>query len=132
MTSLSAASHRLIYCGSGWADRTHDHVSCDEDFDTDRRPARCLPLGASVAVAHLAARLREAATLRTRPTLSPSRPPRTTKSSPRSGTSCTPQPTELGAAADPYTAARLRHLSHEYLRVLRTDLSHTRTQAPGR
>ncbi|MEU5324585.1 hypothetical protein AB0G67_48955 [Streptomyces sp. NPDC021056] len=69
MTSLSAAPHRLIYCGSDWADRTHDHVSCDEDFDSDRRPARCLPLGTSVA--HLATRLREAATLRTRPTLSP-------------------------------------------------------------
>lgn len=36
------------------------HVDCDEDFDTDARPASYLPLGSSVA--HLAERIREATT----------------------------------------------------------------------
>ncbi|MFC5218917.1 hypothetical protein [Streptomyces coerulescens] len=36
------------------------HVDCDTDFDTDARPASCLPLGSSVA--HLAERIREATT----------------------------------------------------------------------
>lgn len=38
----------------------------------------------------------------------------------------------LGAAADPYTARRLRHLADEQLRVLRTDLIHTRNTLADR
>ncbi|MFD6457399.1 hypothetical protein [Streptomyces roseolus] len=32
----------------------------------------------------------------------------------------------LGQASDPYTARRLRYLADEHLRVLRSDLTHTR------
>lgn len=109
------------------------HVDCDEDFETEHRPALYLPLGASVA--QLAERLRKATTTQdTADTL-------TELTAPYDGIlaaieqilSATADFHDgLGAAADPCTASRLRHLADEYLHVIRTDLIHTRNNLADR
>ncbi|MFJ1652687.1 hypothetical protein ACIOC2_14980 [Streptomyces sp. NPDC088337] len=38
----------------------------------------------------------------------------------------------LGSAADPYTARRLRYLADEYVRVIHSDLAHTRERLADR
>lgn len=109
------------------------HVDCDEDFEAQHRPALYLTLGASVA--HLAERLRQATTTQD------AADALTELTAPYDGIlaaieqilSATADFHDgLGAAADPYTAGRLRHLADEYLRVIRTDLIHTRNSLADR
>lgn len=109
------------------------HVDCDEDFDTDRRPARYPTLGSSVA--HLAERLREATTTRD------AADALTELTAPHDGVLAAIEQVlyatadfhyHLGAAADPYIARRLRHLADKHLHVLRTDLIHTRNALADR
>ncbi|MEU2781834.1 hypothetical protein [Streptomyces sp. NPDC007110] len=109
------------------------HVDCDADFDTDSRPASYLPLGSSVA--HVAERLREAATT------DEAADALTELTAAHDGvlaaleevlTATADFHDRLGQAADPYIARRLRYLADEHLRVIRTDLSETRNQLAGR
>ncbi|MCX4766025.1 hypothetical protein OG562_34635 [Streptomyces sp. NBC_01275] len=109
------------------------HVDCDADFDTDSRPASYLPLGSSVA--HVAERLREAATT------DEAADALTELTAAHDGvlaaleevlTATADFHDGLGQAADPYIARRLRHLADEHLRVIRTDLSETRNQLADR
>jgi len=102
-------------------------VDCDPLFDTDRRPARYQPLGASVA--HLAERIRQAT--RTDEVAAVL----TELTAPHDGildtveqvlTAAAEFHDGLGYAADPHTARRLRYLADERLHVIRTDLIHTR------
>ncbi|GAA3196532.1 MULTISPECIES: hypothetical protein [Streptomyces] len=109
------------------------HVDCDEGFDTDSRPASFLPLGASVA--HLADRIREAATTdEVAGTL-------TELTAAHDGVLAALDEVldatadfynGLGKAADPYVAQRLRYLSDEHLHAIRTDLSYIRNQLADR
>jgi len=109
------------------------HVDCAEDFETEHRPALYLPLGASVA--HLAERLRQATTTQdAADTL-------TELTAPYGGilaaieqilSAAADFHDGLGAAADPYTAGRLRYLANEHLHVIRTDLIHTRNSLADR
>ncbi|MFF6999773.1 hypothetical protein ACFY93_33240, partial [Streptomyces sp. NPDC008313] len=109
------------------------HVDCDADFDTDSRPASYLPLGSSVA--HVAERLREAATT------DEAADALTELTAAHDGvlaaleevlTATADFHDGLGQAADPYIARRLRYLADEHLRVIRTDLAETRNQLADR
>ncbi|MCZ0997554.1 hypothetical protein O1M63_04440 [Streptomyces mirabilis] len=109
------------------------HVGCDEEFATDRRPARYPTLESSVA--HLAVRLREATTTED------AADALIELTAPYDGVLAAIEQVlyaaadfhdHLGAAADPYTARRLRHLADEHLHVLRTDLIHTRNTLADR
>ncbi|MFF5273819.1 hypothetical protein [Streptomyces sp. NPDC000133] len=116
------------------------HVDCDEDFDTDIRPAIRQPLGSRVA--HLAERIREATTTdETAEAL-------TELTAAHDGILAALEEVlsatadfhdGLGQAADPHIAGRLRYLADEQLRIIRTDLADTRnaladrhTPHPGR
>ncbi len=116
------------------------HVDCDEDFRTDRRPPRYLPLGAQIA--QLAERIREVGTTdEVAEVLT-----ELTASHDGILTSLEEilQATAdfhdgLDEATDPHVARRLRHLADERLHVIRTDLIHNRnnladrhTRHPGR
>ncbi|MEU1629236.1 hypothetical protein ABZ746_28755 [Streptomyces sp. NPDC020096] len=103
------------------------HVDCDEDFETDRRPARDLPLGASVA--QLAERIRQATTTQE------AADALTELTASHDGILAAIEQVldataefhdGLGDAADPHIARRLRYLADERLNVIRTDLAHTR------
>ncbi|MEU0426129.1 hypothetical protein ABZ235_21425 [Streptomyces canus] len=109
------------------------HVDCDEDFDTDARQASCLPLGSSVA--HLAERIRKATTTEE------AADALTELTAAHDGilaaldevlTATADFHDGLGQAADPYIARRLRYLADEHLRVIRTDLAHTRDELADR
>ncbi|MER6500148.1 hypothetical protein ABT218_12335 [Streptomyces sp. NPDC001455] len=109
------------------------HVDCDEGFDTDSRPPGYLPLGASVA--HLAEQIREATTTEK------AADALTELTADHDGilaaldevlTATAEFHEGLGEAADPHIARRLRHLSDEYLHVIRTDLSGTRNALADR
>ncbi|MFJ8053677.1 hypothetical protein [Streptomyces luteogriseus] len=109
------------------------HVDCEADFDTDSRPASYLPLGSSVA--HVAERLREAATT------DEAADALTELTAAHDGvlaaleevlTATADFHDGLGQAADPYIARRLRYLADKHLRVIRTDLSDTRNQLADR
>ncbi|MCG0285426.1 hypothetical protein [Streptomyces sp. PSAA01] len=109
------------------------HVDCDEDFDTDVRPASYLPLGSSVA--HLAERIREATTSQE------AADALTELTAAHAGilaalddvlTATADFHDGLGQASDPYTARRLRYLADEQLRVIRSDLAHTRNTLADR
>ncbi|MFE2971101.1 hypothetical protein ACFXKC_47405 [Streptomyces sp. NPDC059340] len=109
------------------------HVDCDEDFETDSRPASYLPLGASVA--HLAERIREATTTEeAADTL-------TELTAAHDGilaaldevlTATAAFHDELGGPSDKYIAQRLRHIADEYLRVIHGDLSYLRNKLADR
>ncbi|MET8126454.1 hypothetical protein [Streptomyces sp. NPDC005231] len=109
------------------------HVDCDEDFDTDSRPASYLPLGSSVA--HLAERIREATTTdETAEAL-------TELTAAHDGilaaleevlTATADFHDGLGQTADPHIARRLRYPADEHLRIIRTDLADTRNTLADR
>ncbi|MCC2276228.1 hypothetical protein LKL35_12500 [Streptomyces sp. ET3-23] len=103
------------------------HVDCDQDFDTDRRPARDLPLGASVAQLaeriHQATTTQEVAAALTELTASHDGILAAIKQI----LDATAQFHDgLGDPADAHIAWRLRYLADERLSVIRTDLGHTR------
>ncbi|MET9955451.1 MULTISPECIES: hypothetical protein [Streptomyces] len=109
------------------------HVDCHEDFDSDARPASYLPLGASVT--HLAQRIREATTTDEVADVL------TELTAAHDGivtalgevlVATADFHDGLGQASDPYTALRLRYLADEHLRVLRSDLTHTRNALADR
>lgn len=109
------------------------HVDCDEDFDTDARPASYLPLGSCVA--HLAERIREATTT------DEAADALIELTAAHDGilaaleevlTATADFHDRLGQAADPYTARRLRYLAGEHLRAIRTDLADTRNTLADR
>ncbi|WP_413115449.1 hypothetical protein ACK1X7_20215 [Streptomyces sp. CY1] len=109
------------------------HIDCDTDFDTDARPASYLPLGSSVA--HLAERIREATTT------DEAADALTELTAAHDGilaalddvlTATADFHDGLGQASDPYTARRLRYLADEHLRVIRSDLAHTRNTLADR
>ncbi|MGW1235027.1 hypothetical protein [Streptomyces californicus] len=109
------------------------HVSCDADFDTDDRPASYLPSSSSVA--YLASRVRQATTTdETAAAL-------TELTAPHDGvlsaieevlTATADFYDGLGQPSDPHIARRLRYLTDEVLRTIRTDLSDTRDQLADR
>ncbi|MFD4022251.1 hypothetical protein ACFWRV_01850 [Streptomyces sp. NPDC058576] len=109
------------------------HVDCDEDFDTDDRPASYPPSSSSVA--HLASRVRQATTMEeTAAAL-------TELTVPHDGvltaieevlTATADFYDVLGEPSDPHIARRLRYLADEVLRNIRTDLSDTRNQLADR
>ncbi|MFP8903931.1 hypothetical protein [Streptomyces atacamensis] len=107
-------------------------VDCDEDFATDLRPPRYLPLGAQVA--QLAERIRQATTGEKAEIL-------TKLTAPQDGilaaVDAILQATAdfhdgMDGAADPYVVRRLRHLADERLHVIRADLLHTRNDLADR
>ncbi|GAA4781931.1 hypothetical protein [Streptomyces ziwulingensis] len=109
------------------------HVDCDTGLDTDSRPASYLPLGASVA--HLAERLREAATTGEAAQVL------TELTASHDGvlaaleevlTATAEFHEGLGQAVGPSIARRLRYLADEHLRVIRSDLPETRDQLADR
>lgn len=109
------------------------HVDCDEDFDTDARPASYPPLGSSVA--HVAERIREATTTEE------AADALIELTAAHDGilaalddvlTATADFHDGLGQAADPYIARRLRYLADEHLRVIRTDLADTRNTLADR
>lgn len=109
------------------------HVDCDQNFDTDRRPARDLPLGASVV--HLAQRIREATTTEE------AADALTELTASHDGVLAAIEQVldaaadfhdRLGDAADLHIARRLRYLADERLQVIRTDLAHTRNALADR
>ncbi|MFE5162952.1 hypothetical protein ACFRNT_31495 [Streptomyces sp. NPDC056697] len=109
------------------------HVDCDEDYDTDARPASYLPLGSSVA--HLAERIREATTT------DEAADALTELTATHDGilaalddilTATADFHDGLGQASDPYTARRLRYLADEHLRIIHGDLAHTRNTLADR
>ncbi|MEU6182784.1 hypothetical protein [Streptomyces coeruleorubidus] len=109
------------------------HVECDEPFDTDARPARYPVLGASVS--HLAERLREATDTAEAADIL------TELTAPHDGVLAGFEETlhalaeffdGLGNASDPHTARRLRYLADEYVRVIHSDLAHTRERLADR
>ncbi|MFJ4967030.1 hypothetical protein ACIP6P_32060 [Streptomyces sp. NPDC088729] len=109
------------------------HVDCDEDFDTDDRPASYPPSSSSVS--HLASRVRQATTTdETAAVL-------TELTAPHDGvltaieevlTATADFYDGLGEPSDPHIARRLRYLADEVLRTIRTDLSDTRNQLADR
>ncbi|MFF3976529.1 hypothetical protein [Streptomyces sp. NPDC001828] len=109
------------------------HVTCDEDFDTDARPAIYAPMGSRVA--YLAERIREASTTdETAEVL-------TELTAAHDGvlaaleevlTATAEFHDGLGQAADPHIARRLRYLADEPLRVIRTDLADARNSLADR
>ncbi|BDH07218.1 hypothetical protein [Streptomyces seoulensis] len=109
------------------------HVDCDDDFDTDSLPASYPTLGSSVA--HLGERIREATTTEEVADVL------TELTASHDGvltalgdvlSAVADFHEGLGDAADPYTARRLRYLADEHLRVLHSDLVHTRNQLADR
>jgi len=109
------------------------HVDCDAAFDTEARPARYLALGASVT--HLAKRLREATDTAEAADIL------TELTAPHDGILAGFEETlgalaeffdGLGDASDPHTARRLRYLADEYVRVIHSDLAHTRERLADR
>ncbi|MDH6439391.1 hypothetical protein M2158_007932 [Streptomyces sp. SAI-144] len=109
------------------------HVDCDEDFDTDYRPASYLPLGSSVA--HIAERIREATTTEE------AADALTELTAAHDGILAALDEVliasadfhdGLGQAADPYIARRLRYLVDEHLHAIRTDVAHTRNALADR
>ncbi|MFI6019138.1 hypothetical protein ACIBCP_16125 [Streptomyces sp. NPDC051287] len=116
------------------------HVDCDPLFDSDARPVRYPTLGTSVS--HLAERLREATDTDEAAAVL------TELTAPHDGVLAGLDDTlgalaefldGLGNPSDPYTARRLRYLADEYVRVIHSDLTHTRerladqyTPHPGR
>ncbi|MEU3529111.1 hypothetical protein AB0E62_35540 [Streptomyces sp. NPDC038707] len=109
------------------------HVDCDADFDTDHRPLRYQTLGESVA--HLSERLRQATTTDEAAEIL------TELTAPCDGIltavshiliAAAEFHDGLGTSVDPYTARRLRHLAEETLRVIHTDLLHTRNNLADR
>ncbi|MFF3364539.1 hypothetical protein [Streptomyces misionensis] len=109
------------------------HVDCDEPFDTDARPARYPTLGASLS--HLAERLREATDTAEAADIL------TELTAPHDGVLAGVEETlgalaeffdGLGNASDPHTARRLRYLADTYVRVIHSDLAHTRDQLADR
>lgn len=103
------------------------HVDCDADFDTSHRPLRWQVLGESVA--HLAERIRQATTTGEAAEIL------TELTAPCDGildavghilTAAAEFHDGLGTDSAPYTARRLRYLAEETLRVIHTDLVHTR------
>ncbi|WP_241563359.1 hypothetical protein [Streptomyces sp. E1N211] len=109
------------------------HVACDERFNTETRPAAYPTLGASVS--HLAERLREATDTAEAADIL------IELTAPHDGilagfeenlSSLAEFFDGLGDASDPYTARRLRYLADEYVRVIHTDLTHTRERLADR
>ncbi|AKN73727.1 hypothetical protein QR97_31905 [Streptomyces sp. PBH53] len=109
------------------------HVVCDPDFDTDRQPVRYQPLGESVA--HLAERIRQATTTDEAAQIL------TELTAPCDGildavgqvlTATAEFHDHLGTSSARYTARRLRYLAEETLRVIGTDLVHTRNNLADR
>ncbi|MEW2253329.1 hypothetical protein AB0907_39195 [Streptomyces sp. NPDC006975] len=109
------------------------HVDCDAAFDTEARPARYPALGASVS--HLAERLREATDTAEAADIL------TELTAPHDGILAGFEETlgalaeffdGLGDASDPHTARRLRYLADEYVRVIHSDLAHTRERLADR
>lgn len=109
------------------------HVDCDEAFDTDRREPYELPLGAQVA--HLAERLREAATTDEAADVL------TELTATHDGVltalgdvliAAADFYDGLGQPSDRHTAKRLRYLADERLQIVRSDLAHTRTELADR
>ncbi|MFJ8794578.1 hypothetical protein [Streptomyces sp. NPDC102462] len=109
------------------------HVDCDEPFDTNSQTVRHPALGGSVA--HLAERLREATTTGEAADVL------TELTAPHDGILAGLDETlaaladffdGLGNPADPHIARRLRYLADEYVRIVRTDLAHTRGQLADR
>ncbi|MGW0137548.1 hypothetical protein [Streptomyces calvus] len=95
------------------------HVDCDEDFDTVRHPPRDLPL--RVSVTHNSKRIRRTATTEDVADALTELP------APHDGILAAIEQVlgataefhdGLGAAADPHTARRLRHLAQEHLHVI--------------
>ncbi|MEU5833021.1 hypothetical protein ABZ820_04925 [Streptomyces diacarni] len=109
------------------------HVECDEAFDTDARPLRDLPLGASVA--HLAEQIRAATTTDEVAAVL------TEVTAAHDGilaaldevlTATADFHDGLGQAADPHIARRLRFLADDHFRVVRNDLDYTRDRLTDR
>ncbi|MEV5449463.1 hypothetical protein [Streptomyces sp. NPDC052535] len=109
------------------------HVDCDEPFNTDARPTRYPTLGTSVS--HLAERLREATDTAEAADIL------TELTAPHDGILAGFEETlgalaeffdGLGNATDPHTARRLRYLADEYVRVIHSDLAHTRERLADR
>ncbi|KUO04612.1 hypothetical protein [Streptomyces caeruleatus] len=109
------------------------NVDCEADFDTDHRPSRYPPLGSSVA--HLAERIRDATTT------DEAADALTELTAAHDGifaaleevlTATADFHDGLGQPADPHIARRLRYLADENLRVIRTDLAHTRNTLADR
>lgn len=109
------------------------HVDCDERFDTETRPTAYPTLGASVS--HLAERLREATDTAEAADIL------TELTAPHDGILAGIEETlsalaeffdGLGDASDPYTARRLRYLADAYVRIIHSDLAHTREQLADR
>ncbi|WP_447035855.1 hypothetical protein [Streptomyces sp. DSM 118878] len=109
------------------------HVDCDEPFDTEARPARYPTLGASVS--HLAERLGEASDTAEAADIL------TELTAPHDGILAGVEETlgalaeffdGLGDASDPYTARRLRYLADTYVRIIHSDLAHTRERLADR
>ncbi|GGS92821.1 hypothetical protein [Streptomyces chromofuscus] len=103
------------------------HVDCDEPFDTNQRTLHYLPLGAQVA--QLADRIRKAAA--TEDAAEVLTELTATHDGILAGIEAVLTATadfhdSLGDPADPHIARRLRYLADERLRVIRTDLAHTR------
>ncbi|MFF5090364.1 hypothetical protein [Streptomyces niveus] len=103
------------------------HVDCDDDFETELREPHHLPLGAQIL--HLAERIRAATTTDEAAGVL------TELTAAHDGiltaldevlTATAEFHEGLGEAADPHTGRRLRHLAEEHLRIIGTDLSHTR------
>ncbi|MFD5111683.1 hypothetical protein ACFWNG_05100 [Streptomyces sp. NPDC058391] len=108
-------------------------VSCDRDFETVRRPARDLPLGASVV--HVAERIRAATST------DEAADALTELTAAHDGilaaldevlTATAEFHEGLGEAADPHIARRLRYLANEPLHIIRTNLSDTRNALADR
>ncbi|MFI1023370.1 hypothetical protein [Streptomyces olivaceus] len=109
------------------------HVDCDADFDTDARPAIYPTLGSSVA--HLAERIREATTT------DEVAEALTGLTAAHDGilamvadilTATADFYDGLDEPADPHIARRLRYLTNEYLRTIRTDLADSRNALADR
>ncbi|MFG2564636.1 hypothetical protein ACGFR6_04260 [Streptomyces sp. NPDC048567] len=109
------------------------HVICDTEFDTRHRPASYLPPSSSVA--HLADLIGEATTT------DEAADALTELTAPHDGVLAAVEEVliatadfydGLGEPPDPHIARRLRYLADEVLRVIHTDLSHTRNDLADR
>ncbi|MGW4345330.1 hypothetical protein ACWEL8_09660 [Streptomyces sp. NPDC004690] len=109
------------------------HVTCDAEFDADHRPVQYRPLGGSV--------LDFAEQIRLATTTDEVAGVITELTAPHDGVLTALNEVlrdladfcdGLGEAADPATAGRLRYLADEYMRIIHTDLEHTRTELADR
>ncbi|MCA1224377.1 hypothetical protein, partial [Streptomyces sp. 8L] len=109
------------------------HVDCDADLDTDARPPRYPSMGSRVA--HLAEHVHEATTTEEVADAL------TELTAAHDGiltaleevlTATADFHDGLGQSADPHIARRLRYLADEHLRVIRSDLAHTRNELADR